>query len=138
MSWKTKMAEIGGGNVTFLTCDGETLLCLAVGEPVLLHSKYKGTPQERVGCPVITDEGFMLFITGKRVARKMSKFEDEFNKVCLLITRHGEEGDINATYSVTKIDDAEKVKQLQTIKKKEYSNQAMKEAVDEATEILKG
>jgi len=57
-TWGGKMKEFGGGNFTFLSTDGETLIFIVVGLPVLMEGTYKGKSQERVGCPIVTDEGF--------------------------------------------------------------------------------
>lgn len=137
MSWKDSMQEWGGGAVTFLSSDGECIMFVVVDEPVLLESKYKNNPQERIGCPVVTDEGFVLYITGKRTARKLSKFEDRFKDAAFLIVRHGVEGDINSRYDVSILDDKGKTKQLFEIAKKEYKPALLKEALQDAEEIMK-
>lgn len=136
MAWKEKMKEWGGGAITFLSSDGECILFVVVDEPVLLEGKFKGKPQERIGCPVVTDEGFLLFITGKRVARKLSKFEDRFKNTAFMIVRHGEAGDIDATYDVTVCDDKAKTEQLLTLAKKEYKPALLKDALEDAAEVM--
>jgi len=68
---------------------------------------FKKKPQERIAAPVITAEGFQLFVMGKRLARKLSKFESDFGHAIFIATRHGEEGDINSTYEVKVLDDEE-------------------------------
>ncbi|GAI39410.1 unnamed protein product, partial [marine sediment metagenome] len=97
---------------------------------------YKGNPQERIGCPVVTDEGFVLFITGKRTARKLSKFEDRFKDAALMVVRHGEAGDINATYDVSILDNEAKTEQLFAIAKKEYKPALLKQAIKDAKEVM--
>lgn len=130
------MKEWGGGDITFLSSDGECILFVVVDEPVLLEGKFKGNVQERIGCPVVTDEGFLLFITGKRVARKLSKFESKFKDTAFMVVRHGESGDINAKYDVQVIDDAAKTKQLFELAKKEYKPALLKQAVEDAKEVM--
>ena len=137
MSWKDSMKEWGGGAVTFLSSDGECIMFVVVDEPVLLESKYKNNPQERIGCPVVTDEGFVLFITGKRTARKLSKFEARFKDTAFMIVRHGVEGDINSRYDVSVLDDKAKTKQLFEIAKTEYHTELLTEALEDAEEIMK-
>lgn len=136
MGWRDKMKEWGGGDITFLSSDGEVIIFVVVDEPVLLVGKFKGKEQERIGCPVITDEGFALFITGKRVGRKLSKFEDMFKSKAFMITRHGEAGDINATYDVGILDSKEKTTQLFDIAKKEYKPALLKQAIEDAKEVM--
>lgn len=136
MGWRGKMKEWGGGDITFLSSDGETIIFVVVDEPVLLTGKFKGKEQDRIGCPVVTDEGFVLFITGKRVARKLSKFEDSFKATAFVITRHGESGDINATYEVSKLEHPEKTKQLFDIAKKEYKSGLLEAAIEDAKEVM--
>ena len=134
--WKDKMKEWGGGDLTFLSSDGEIIMFVVVDEPQLLKGKFKGNPQERIGCPVVIDEGFVLFITGKRVARKLSKFEDRFKDTAFMVVRHGESGDINATYEVSILDNEAKTEQLLTIAKKEYKPALLKQAIKDAKEVM--
>jgi len=134
--WKEKMKDWGGGDLTFLSSDGEVIMFVVVDEPQLLHGKFKGNPQDRIGCPVVTDEGFVLFITGKRVARKLSKFEDRFEDSAFMVVRHGETGDINASYEVSLLDNEEKTTQLFAIAKKEYKPALLKQAIKDAKEVM--
>lgn len=137
MGWKDKMKDWGGGDLTFLSSDGECLLFVVVDEPVLLKGKYKGNEQERIGCPVVTDEGFVLFVTGKRTARKLSKFEDRFKDAAFMVIRHGEAGDINSKYDVSLLDDKVKTEQLFLLAKKEYKPAMLKQAILDAQEVMK-
>lgn len=136
MGWRAKMKDWGGGDITFLSSDGECIVFVVVDEPILLSGKFKGKEQDRIGCPVVTDEGFVLFITGKRVARKLSKFEDTFKDNAFMIVRHGESGDINATYDVSVLDEPTKAKQLFDIAKKEYKPSLLKQAIEDAKEVM--
>jgi len=138
MAWKDKMKGWGGGDLTFLSSDAEVIQFVVVDEPVLLQGKFKGNPQERIGCPVVTDEGFVLFVTGKRTARKLSKFEDRFKDTAFMIVRHGESGDINSKYDVTVLDNETKTEQLFALAKKEYKPAMLKQAIEDATEVMKG
>jgi len=134
--WKEKMKEWGGGDLTFLSSDGECIIFVVVDDPQILHGKFKGNPQDRIGCPVVTDEGFVLFITGKRVARKLSKFEDCFKEAAFMVVRHGEAGDINASYEVSVLDNEEKTTRLFAIAKKEYKPALLKQAIKDAKEVM--
>lgn len=136
--WKDKMKDWGGGDLTFLSSDGECIIFVVVDEPQLLEGKFKGNPQNRIGCPVVTDEGFVLFITGKRVARKLSKFEDRFKDAAFIVTRHGASGDINATYEVAILDDETKTKHLFKLAKEEYKPALLKQALKDAKEVMQG
>lgn len=112
MSWKDKMKEWGGGDLSFLSEDGELITFVVVGEPVLLEGKFKGKPSEKIGCPIVTVDGFSLLIAGKRLARKIAKYEDQHSVIAFIATRHGEHGDIDATYPLKILDDVELTKQL--------------------------
>ena len=136
--WREKMREMGGGDLTFLSSDGECIIFVVVDEPVLLKGKFKGKDSERIGCPVVTDEGFVLFITGKRVARKLSKFEDKFKECAFMITRHGVEGDINSTYEVSSLTPGKKTEHLFDLAKKEYKPAMLKQAVKDAKDVVSG
>lgn len=138
MAWKDKMKDWGGGDLTFLSSDGECLVFVVVDEPVLLVGKYKGNEQHRIGCPVVTDEGFMLFVTGKRLARKLSKFEDRFKGSAFMVVRHGESGDINCKYELSVLEDKPLTERLFAIAKKEYKPAMLKQAVTDAQEVMKG
>lgn len=136
MSWKDKMKEFGPANLLFLSSDGASTNFIVVGDPVLLKGKYRGKEQERIGCPVVTDEGFLLFICGKRTGRKLASLEAKFKDHVINVTRHGAEGDTEATYEVTAIADADKVKALLKVSAKTFSPEALKEAIGDATEVM--
>lgn len=136
--WREKMKEWGGGDLTFLSSDGECIIFVVADDPVLLKGKFKGNESERIGCPVVTDEGFMLLIIGKRAARKLSKFESVFKEQALMITRHGVEGDINATYEVTALQAGKKTEHLFDLMKKEYTAAKLKQAIKDAKDVVSG
>ena len=138
MSWKDKMKEWGGAQVTFLSEDGEVCVCLIVAEPILLEGKFKGNVSERIGAPVITSEGFSILVLGKRTARRLSKYEDKFKDTAVMIVRHGESGDINAHYDVSLYEDAETTTQLLDIKKRDFKAGMIPEAVKEVLDIMAG
>lgn len=136
MSWSDKAKEWGGGDFTFLSADGESITFVVVDEPQLIQTVYKKQEQERIGCPVVTDEGFVLFVTGKRVFRKLTKFEKRFKDTAFMVTRHGVEGDTNASYTVTPVEDKEKVNQLLAIAEKEYKPQLLQEALEAVKKVV--
>lgn len=137
MSWKDKMKEFGGGDMTFLSEDGEVIKFIVVGEPILLEGEYKGTPSRKVGCPVITLDGFSLFIVGMRLARKISKHEPQFGEVAFMAIRHGEANDANASYPLTVLDDKELLETLHNLKDTEFNNAMIDEAIIAAQEVMK-
>ena len=112
MSWKESMKDFGGGDLAFLSEDGEVIMFVVVGEPVLLQGKFKGRPSEKIGCPIVTPDGFVLFVTGKRLARKISKHEDHFGDTAFMAIRHGEQNDITSTYELKILDDEKTTKEL--------------------------
>jgi len=130
------MKEFGGGNFTFLSVDGEVIIFIVVGEPQLLHSTFKGKENERIGCPVITDEGYLLFICGKRLARKISKLEKQFESKAIMAVRHGMEGDVNAKYDVSVVPEQETFDRLMAIKKADYKHAMIAESVKDSAEVL--
>jgi len=136
MSWKEKMKEFGGGNFAFLSTDGEALTFIVVGDPILLHSKYKGQEQERIGCPVVTGDGYQLLIIGKRAARKISKHEALFGSNALMITRNGAEGDTNAKYPVVVLPEPETYTRLRAIAERDFKPEMIQESVDEVAEAF--
>lgn len=135
MSWKEKAKEWGGGDFTFLSSDGEVIIFVVVDEPVLIKTKFKKEEQERIGCPVFTDEGFALFVTGKRVFRKLTKFESRFAEAAFMVVRHGVEGDVNSKYDVTILDDKAKTHQLLKDAKAGYKKELLRDAVEAVKEV---
>lgn len=135
-TWADKMKEFGGGNFTFLSTDGETITFIVAGLPVMFKTKFKGNEQERIGCPVITDDGYQLFICGKRLARKLSKHEAIFASQALMVIRHGIEGDINAKYDVKVLPEPETFARLQAIKDADFTPDMVEDSVKEALQTL--
>jgi hypothetical protein len=135
MSWKDRIAEFGPSNLLFLSTDGASINFIVVDDPVLIKGTYKHKANERVGCPVVTAEGFVLFIVGKRTARKLASLEDKFKDHVINVTRHGVEGDMDATYEVTAIADADGVKKLKAIAAKTYSKESLAEAIADSVDV---
>lgn len=135
MSWKEKMDEWGGGEICFLSEDGECITFVVCGEPHLIQGKFKTQTTERIGCPVISQEGFVLLVIGKRLARRLSKHEVEFNVSAFTIVRHGEHDDIKTKYALTVCDDPILTKQLFDFMGSEFKEAAIEEAVAYAEEI---
>ena len=137
MSWKEKMKEFGGGDLAFLSEDGEAISFMIVGEPVLLEGKYKGKPSEKIGCPIVTEDGFLLLVAGKRLARKISKHEGRFGEYVLTAIRHGEMDDIHATYELKVLDDEELAENLREMIADHDFSAEIAEAVVAALEVMK-
>jgi len=135
-TWAGKMKEFGGGNFTFLSSDGEVLIFIVVGLPVLMKSRYQGKEGERIGCPVVTDEGYLLFVTGKRLARKLAKHEKVFGTHALMVIRHGVEGDVNAKYEIKVIPEPEIFKRLSDIAASDFEPDMIAESVKDASEVM--
>jgi len=138
MSWKEKMDEWGGGDISFLSEDGEAIIFVVVAEPELLAGKYKGRPSERIGCPVVTLDGYTLFIAGKRIARRLARFEDRFKTAAFMLVRRGEHNDIETTYDLTVCEDVETTKKLFALAKKDFDPKMVKDSIDAANEVMKG
>ena len=137
-TWVGKMKEWGGGDFTFLGSDGEALTFIVCGLPVLMKSIYKGKEQERIGCPVITENGYQLFVCGKRVGRKLSKFEKSFETNALMIVRHGVEGDSNAKYDVKVLPEKETFDVLCAIRDADFDEEMIPESIKAAEEVMQG
>lgn len=138
MSWKTKMEEWGGGDIAFLSEDGEAIIFIVVADPVLLEGRFKGRQSERIGCPVITMEGYTLFITGKRVARRLSRYEDKFGTHAFVLVRRGEHNDIETSYELSLCQDPELTKKLFDWKYAEFDEAAVAQSVEDAKAIVTG
>jgi len=137
MTWKEKFSEWGGGDVGFLSEDGETITFIVVGEPVLLVGKFKGKESERIGCPVITLDGFQLLIIGKRLGRRLAKFEAQFERDAFTVVRHGEHEDIKTKYELAPCTDRDLTVKLFEIHAATFDASQIDEAVEAAEEIMK-
>lgn len=135
-SWGSRMKDWGGGDFTFLSSDGEVLTFIVVGLPVLMESHYKGQKGERIGCPCVTENGYQLFVCGKRVARKLSKVEKSFETHAIMVIRHGEEGDVNAKYAVKVLPEKETFAELCKIADSDFEPSMIPESVEAATEVM--
>jgi len=135
MSWKERMDEWGGGEVAFLSEDGEAITFIVVGEPHLIQGKFKGQTTERIGCPVISQDGFTLLIIGKRLARRLSKHEGVFDVSAFTIVRRGEHDDIRTKYELNICPDFDLTTKLFEYKKTDFELAAIDEAIKYAEEI---
>lgn len=138
MGWQEKMKEWGGGDIAFLSEDAEALIFIVVDDPKLLEGKFKGRVSERIGCPVVTAEGYMLFICGKRLARRLSRHEDRFDTAAFMVVRRGEHNDIETTYELAICKDAELTKKLFEWKDENFNLEMVAESVTAAEQIMKG
>jgi len=132
-----KMKEFGGGDLAFLSEDGEVIAFVVVGEPVLLQGKFKGRPSEKIGCPIITQDGFSLLVAGKRLARKISKYEARFSQTGFIAIRHGGQNDIETTYELKELEDATLTAKLFEIRDRDFDLNMIAEAVTAAEAVMK-
>ena len=135
MSWKDKMKEWGGGDVSFLSEDGECITFVVVGAPYLIAGKYKGQETSRIGCLIWSLEGFSLLIGGKRVARRLSKHEKEFKTRAFDLVRQGVSGDTNSKYELSLCDVKELESELLAAAKTGFNKSDLDDAVTTATDI---
>ena len=135
-TWAGRMKEWGGGDFCFLSSDGEALAFIVVGLPQQMKSMYKKKEQTRIGCPVVTDTGYQLFICGTRVARKLSKFEAQFDTSAFMVIRHGAEGDVNCKYDVKALPEKATYSALMKIKESDFKPEMIAESVAAAAEVM--
>ncbi len=137
-SWGGRMKEWGGGDFTFLSSDGETLTLIVVGLPEKMESNYKGKKGERIGCPAVTENGYQLFVCGKRVGRKLAKIEKYFTTNAIMVVRHGVEGDTDAKYSVKVLPEKETFDALCKVRDEDFSPDMIPESVKAALVVMQG
>jgi len=138
MGWTEKMKEWGGGEIAFLSEDGEAMIFIVVDDPVLLEGKFKGRMSERIGCPVITSEGYTLFVCGKRLARRLSRYEDNFGDTAFQVVRRGEHNDIETVYELSKCQDADLTAKLFAWKETDFDHTQIAESIDAAQKVVAG
>lgn len=136
--WKDKVKEFGGGALSFLSEDGECFNFIVVGEPVLLEGKFKGKLSEKIGCPVVSEGEFLLFVVGKRLFRKIAKHEDRFSDTVFQAIRHGEQGDITASYDLKVLENPELKEQLFGFAQGKDFAVDTQEAIEAALDVMKG
>ena len=137
MSWSEKMKEFGGGDLAFLSEDGEAIIFAVCAEPVLLEGKFKGKPSEKIGCPIVTEDGFVLFVAGKRLARKIAKHEAKFSTHAFIAIRHGEQNDITSTYDLKVLDNPELTSKLFDLRATEFNDTVLDEAIQSALDVMR-
>lgn len=137
MSWAEKMKEFGGADLLFLSEDGEAIDFCVLGDPELIESAYKGKQSNKIAAPVITAEGFRLFIMGMRLFRRICKHEAEFDSRIFRAIRHGEQEDPRTTYELQVIEDKVTFDMYQEYAEKEYTDEAMADALESAREVMK-
>jgi len=138
MSWQEKMKEWGGGEVSFMSEDGEVVQFVVVGEPFLIEGKFRGQETQRIGCPIVTIEGFSLLVVGKRIARRLSKHEKNFGKYGFELIRCGVQDDPTTRYELNRIGDKDYEKQLLEIASSSDWKEDIEDAVKSAIEIAAG
>ena len=131
------MKEFGCADIGFLSEDGECISFVVVGEPVLLEGKYKGQPTEKIGCPVVTIDGFQLLVIGKRLARRLSKYEDRFKDIGFFVVRHGGRDDASTQYELSELGDNELTVKLLKSVKLVCTQEMIDEAILAAYDIMK-
>lgn len=136
MNWKESLKDLGGGDITFLSGDGAMIEFVVVADPIIFDTMYQKVEQQKVGWPVMTADGFTLLIVGKRVARKMIPMEKFAKTNAFSLVRHGAEGDTNATYRLTKLENAEPALTLFAKAKAEYNKDLLTEAIQAAKECM--
>lgn len=138
MSWKDKMKEIGGANLEFLSEDGEVIRFVVVGEPELLEGKYKGKPTRKIACPVITLDGYALFVIGMRLARRIAKHEKQFKTTAFMVARHGGTEDKGTRYELIELDDKETTAKLFEVAKVPISKEEIADTLSAAIDVMQG
>jgi len=136
MSWKDKMKEFGGGDIAFLSDDGESITFMIVGEPELLIGEFKGKESRKVGCPVVTEDGLIILIVGMRLARKIAKQEGSYNYRVFMAVRRGVAGDANATYELKSLDDTDLALKLMDITKRDVTPETIAAAFADARAVV--
>lgn len=135
-TWGGRMKQWGGGDFTFLSEDGETLTFIVVGLPELMKSVFKGKEGERIGCPVVTENGYQLFVAGKRVGRKLAKVEKSFETHAIMVVRHGEPGDTDAKYAVKVLPEQETFKALCKVRDEDFTPDMIDESIKAALAVM--
>jgi len=132
------MKDWGGGDVAFLTEDGEMITFAVVGEPFLIKGKYAGKETERIGCPIVGLDGFSLLVIGKRVARRLTKYEPRFTEIAFDLIRRGAPGDTHSKYDLAECSVPETAAALLALAKTSNWEDEIAEAVAAANEIAAG
>lgn len=137
-TWGGRMKAWGGGDFTFLSSDGETLTFIVVGLCELMESTYKQKKGERIGVPAVTENGYQLFVCGKRVGRKLAKVEKSFLTSAIMVVRHGIEGDTDAKYDVKVLPEKETFDALCKIRDEDFDPEMIPDSIKAALVVMQG
>ena len=132
------MDDFGGGDLTFLSEDGEVIQFAVGGEPAIIEGKFKGKETKRGGVPIFTLDGQTLLVVGKRVIRRLSKHEKEFDTHAFQLVRNGEPNATDTKYDLTVIEDENLTKRLLAIKQGGINKEELAESFKSALEAAKG
>jgi len=138
MGWQDKMKQWGGGDVSFLSEDGECITFCVIADPVLIKGTFQKQETQRIGAPVVTADGFTLLTIGKRVARRLAKYEKHFKEWAFDLIRHGEPGDTRSKYELKRCDFPDIEKACLAKAKAGVPQEDIDEAIKAASEIASG
>lgn len=138
MGFKDKVKEWAGGDLTFLSDDGDSVKFVVAGDPELIEGRFKGSDTKRAAIPIFTPDGQSLLIVGMRVVRRLAKVEDKHNSHAFILTRNGIRNDQNATYDLAVLDDPETVKKLLALKKAGLDKDELADSLQAAKDAAKG
>ena len=136
MSWKETLNGLGGANLTFLSEDGECLEFVVMADPIVIQGKFRGKETTRLCVPIVSDDGFTLFIIGIRLARRLAKYEKDFGSLAFEVIRHGASADVNTSYSLNVIGDETRVAELHAAAVNEFDAALLSDMVDAAKQVL--
>jgi hypothetical protein len=138
MGFRDKVKEWGGGDLTFLSEDGEVVKFVVADDPELVKGKFKGGDTKRAAIPIFTPDGQSLLVIGMRVARRLAKYEDRFKTTAFQLVRNGEPNDQNTTYDLTIIDDKKFTDKLLDMRKVGIDKEELAESYKAAREAASG
>jgi len=138
MGFRDKVKEWGGGDLTFLSEDGEVVRFVVADDPELIRGKFKGGETRRAAIPIFTPDGQSLLVIGMRVVRRLAKYEKLFKTTAFQLVRNGEKGDQNTTYDLSVIEDKALTTKLLDMKKAGIDKEELDESYKAALEAASG
>jgi len=138
MGFRDKVKEWGGGDLTFLSEDGEVCKFVVADDPELIRGKFKGGETKRAAIPIFTLDGQSLLVIGMRVVRRLAKYEVGFDTKAFQLVRNGEKGAQDTTYDLSVIDDKAVTKKLLDMKKAGLDKEELAESYKAALEAASG
>jgi hypothetical protein len=103
MSFDDCDRDFGSGMWVRLREDGESIVLVLVGEPVMRISEYRGRERRQAVFPVVVSEGLRVLSVGVTLYQHVKANWEKLIGKPHKLTRFGAAGDLGTTYTLTAV-----------------------------------